>query len=307
MIVTVSLNPCLDWVYEVDEIVIGGLNRVNFTRQDIGGKGINVCNALNNLGLSPVCTGFNFVEGADILTEKLRGINHDFVTVNAPLRVNIKVYSGGVMTEFNQPGAVVSDVDVKLLLEKISSYNSEDAVLVLSGSLPKGVPAETYSRICKGWNGKIFLDTYGEALLRVLETSPPFVVKPNLFELTATFNTKLDSPLEITEFCRENLINKGVYAACVSMGADGAVLVSKNNAWYSPALKIQALGVQGAGDAMVAGLLFALHNNYDVKEYLPAAMAAASASACLEGTEMCSFEGFMDKLPIAKDYVRICR
>ena len=80
------------------------------------------------------------------------------------------------------------------------------------------------------------------------------------------------------------------------MGANGAVLCTVDSAWYCPALQIQALGVQGAGDSMVAGLLYGLYNSYPQSEYLPIAMAAATASVSLAGTQMCTLEGFKNML-----------
>jgi len=293
MITVVCPNPCIDWQYEAPQFVYGGLNRVQHTRQDVGGKGINVCIALKNLGLDPVCTGFNFTENGDVLTKKLDNldIRHDFVIAPGAVRTNIKLYDKhtGTMTELNQPGAAVPPEAVVQLQDKCAKTSGKN-ILVLSGSLPQNVSPDFYAGLIAHWPGHVFLDTDGEALRLALDIAPPFAIKPNLFELESTFGVKLNSPQEIAKFCQKAIPN--VPIVCVSLGSEGAVLVAPTGWWFCPALNIEAKGVQGAGDAMVAGMIYALHNNLPEEQYLPAAMAAAAATISLDGTDMCTRAGF---------------
>ncbi|MCL2197330.1 MAG: hexose kinase [Defluviitaleaceae bacterium] len=294
-IVVVNLNPCVDWMYTVPSYVHGGLNRVRHTRRDIAGKGTNVTIALKNLGFSPVCTGFNFVDNGTILTGKLDelAVVHDFVDCEGAIRTNIKMYeeSTGVMTELNQPGAFVAAAEQEKLLKKINALNTcGDDILILSGSYPQGVPADFYARISGAWRGRVFLDTEGEAARICIRTAPPFAIKPNLFELESTFGGTG------VEFVRDKILSHGVKIACVSKGAEGAFLVTDAGEYSAPAPDIPVRGVAGAGDSMVAGLVYALYHGLPEQEYLSAAMAAASASVILEGTEMCTREGFMAML-----------
>jgi 1-phosphofructokinase len=97
---------------------------------------------------------------------------------------------------------------------------------------------------------------------------------------------------KIVQICREEIISRGVEIACVSLGAEGAILVSRANECFYPALDVVAKGVAGAGDAMVAGLVYAVYHGLPEEEFLACAMAAATASVILDGTEMCSLEGF---------------
>ncbi|MCL1862919.1 MAG: hexose kinase [Defluviitaleaceae bacterium] len=294
-IIAVNLNPCIDWMYTVKSYTRGGLNRVQHIRSDIAGKGINVAIALKNLGLEPVCTGFNFIENGEALTSRLNelSIGHDFVECEGAIRTNIKLYeeSTGVMTELNQSGAFVSEELQSCLLGKIKTLNvCDDDILILSGSCPQGVAADFYARICDVWCGRVFLDTEGEALRVALARSKIFAVKPNLFELESTFGG------QSVKTVQEKIMSRGVKIACVSMGSDGAFLVSSKNEYRMPALSVTARGVAGAGDAMVAGLVYAVVHGMDEHDYLPAAMAAAAASVILEGTEMCTLSGFREML-----------
>ncbi|MCL2224390.1 MAG: 1-phosphofructokinase family hexose kinase [Defluviitaleaceae bacterium] len=301
-IVTVNLNPCIDWVCMVESYTHGGLNRVRRVRSDVAGKGVNVAVALNNLGQQAICAGFNFAENGALLTEKLDGlgVSHRFIEAEGAIRVNMKLYeeSTGVMTEINQPGAYVSEENQKQLLEAISRMDDKNGILVLSGSRPSGVAADFYAQICKRWSGKIFVDTEGEALQLALETGLPFALKPNLFELESTFGVVCKTPQEIASFCRENLLRGNVQIVCCSMGENGAVLVTPQNAFFCPALNVQAKGLAGAGDAMVAGLVYAIAKNLPQEQFLPTAMATAAASVILDGTQMCTAQGFSDMLGI---------
>ncbi|MCL1877936.1 MAG: PfkB family carbohydrate kinase, partial [Defluviitaleaceae bacterium] len=247
-VITVNLNPCIDWQYFVQKYTHGELNRVRRTREDIAGKGVNVAVALKNLGTTPICTGFNFAENGEILTKKLDeiGVQHDFIEVPGAIRTNIKLYeeSTGEMTELNQPGAFVSEDFQKKLLRKLKTFWQNGArVLVLSGSRPEGVSADFYAKICENWDGAVFLDTEGEALRLAVETGRVFAIKPNLFELEGLggetfFEKKVPPPLfkkTVVEFCEEKIFVHGVRHVCVSMGADGAIMVTPDGAVFAPA------------------------------------------------------------------------
>lgn len=323
-IIVMSLNPSIDWQWSVPSFVYGGLNRAKNGERYASGKGINVCAALKNIGLDPLCIGFNFRENGDFLTNALDewGIRHDFITVDGAVRTNIKLYddSTGEMTELNQPGTFVPGKAMQALYEKfdvaidtiadkrqpikenghISRYddNNEAAIIVISGSMPAGVPADTYKRLCEAWPGKVILDADGEALrLALMGGKPPFCIKPNLHELTnlaCMMNCDVDfSKREgIAAFCRELTQSYGVSMICVSMGEKGAMLVTDLEDCYIPAPKLTVRGVQGAGDAMVAGLAYGLAQGLMVPELLHTATAAAAATVERDGTLMCTREGF---------------
>jgi len=270
------------------------MNRVRHTYNSASGKGLNVAVALKNLGLTPTCIGFNFADGGAQVTEKCDslGIPHDFEMVDGAVRVNIKVFEEetGTMTELNQPGSFVPDIFVQKLKDKVAGLSTPDGILVLTGSLPAGVPEDIYAQLTALWRGKVFLDADGAALRHALAgEAKPYAVKPNLFELENAFGVKLSpkEPKEIANSCRAN-----IPLTCVSMGADGAILVTPDASYFSPALDIQPRGIQGAGDAMVAGLILATAQNLPPADTLRYAMAAAAASIIRDGTQMCTRDGF---------------
>ncbi|MCL2190137.1 MAG: 1-phosphofructokinase family hexose kinase [Defluviitaleaceae bacterium] len=311
-VTVVNLNPCLDWSWHIGAFTHGGMNRVTSTRQDAAGKGINVCIALKSLGLSPVCRGFNYRENGAAITQKLDeyGVAHDFVEADGAVRVNIKLYDdSGKMTELNQAGGAVGaeaieDLKIKTVgrspkpHELLKKVDQNFDVLVLSGSRPAGVPVDFYAQLCKEWQGKVILDCEGEALKTAIDSAPPFLIKPNLFELESTFGVQLPTQETIVNFSC-TLIKKGVEMVCVSLGAEGALFVTQDEAFFSPALSLEVKAVQGAGDAMVAGLVYAMHSRQHATpaEMLRCAMAAAAATVTREGTRMCDRAGFDAMLP----------
>jgi len=312
MVVVVSLNPSVDWQYDVPNFLHGGMNRVKLTRQDVAGKGINVCVALKNLKLNPLYMGFNFIENGDLLIDKLSTaqIEHDLITLPGAIRVNIKLYEKATksMTELNQPGASVSAQSVKKLSEKIKqntwnvehkTRNAEQNILILTGSCPQGVKDDFYSQVCQNWYGKVILDTEGEALRKAVESSkPPYAIKPNLYELQNTFGVKSTELKEIALFCRDLITRTNVQLVCVSLGVEGAVMVSPTFACYCPAFDVKTKGVHGAGDAMVAGLAYGLQLQKDIsgKRLFSYMMSAATATVSHEGTNMCTYKGFKEIL-----------
>jgi len=348
-IVVASLNPSIDWQMTVKGFVYGGLNRVAATYRYASGKGINVCAALKNLGLDPLCVGFNFRENGGSITNALDkwGVRHDFVTVDGAIRTNIKLYDAGTMTELNQSGATVSDEAVALLYDKIMTIGlgggESASILVLCGSTPPGVPVDFYKRLCEDWPGTVILDAEGEALkLAVQGSRPPFCIKPNIFELESSFGVSFTSKghglyEEIAAFCgglvRQTCTaiaglhtrDAGLGVICVSLGAKGAMLVTGDGAYYMPQLDLPVRGLQGAGDAMVAGLVYGLAgtgsgdigiddiesdnieidnsavNNSEINttaRLLKIASAAAAATVIREGTEMCTREDFIKYLAL---------
>ena len=304
-ITVVSLNPCIDWQWTTPAFVYGGLNRAKSGERYAAGKGINVCSALKNLDHDPLCVGFNFREDGALITGALDkwGVRHDFVTVTGAVRVNIKLYDDatGTMTELNQSGALVPEDAVREFHKKVEALGEfaelfaqpHNNILVLSGSMSAGVPVDTYKRLCETWPGTVILDADGEALRLALHgEKPPYCIKPNLFELSSCFGVELSTKESIAAFCKGIIEKYGVTIICVSMGADGAMLITAAEALYVPAPEVTVRGVQGAGDAMVAGLAYGLAQGLPAAELLRVATAAAAASVVREGTLMCTGEGF---------------
>ena len=152
MIVTVTMNPAVDRTVSIESLHRGGLNRIQKAESDAGGKGINVSKTLKVLGADSTATGFLAGTAGKKIEEqlKIQGIRTDFLWIGGETRTNTKVQEiGGCVTEFNEPGPEVSEVDRNKLLEKLEDYAGENVLFVLAGSLPKGVPDGFYGEIIR--------------------------------------------------------------------------------------------------------------------------------------------------------------
>ena len=302
MITAVSLNPSIDVTLFIRKLEIGGSHRVKRTRTDVSGKAVNTAKALSNLGCDCKLVGFDFAESGDLLKETLAKIPNKLIPVPGAIRTNTKIFEeeSQVMTEINQEGVTVPGEAVEDLLKELRADESD--VLILSGSLPLGVSKGIYAEIIGSADKITILDAYGESFAKGLEAGPT-VIKPNLAELEQAFGVKLETQAAQLNFCK-GLINKhsGLKIICLSLGADGAMLVTESEALYAPGMDITVRGVQGAGDAMVAGLALCLQEPaYTNRDLLTSAMAAAAASLIQEGTIMGSkkdYEGMKERVRI---------
>ncbi len=302
MIVTVTLNPCIDKTIYLSKLSIGAYNRVKSTRSDLSGKGINVSTVLSRLQVQTRCMGLNFRGNAQMLDQVLnrRGLSQDFVLTDGEIRTNVKLFdeSCQVMTEINEAGPTVPARAVDILLDKVEAVLDEAYLLVLSGSIPPGVPADIYQRLIRMAHRKdvkTILDASGEPFLLALEEKP-YLIKPNAFEFEQAFQKEIragKSPLEVAQ----NLVDSGISYICISMGSDGALLVDKDHAYRAAPLPLEAKGLTGAGDSMVAGMCYAIRRRLGPEAMLRYAMAAAGGSVRLEGTLLTSREDLEELLP----------
>lgn len=305
MIVTLTLNPCTDRTVTVDSFHCGETNRAQKVQTDICGKGINVSAVLKNLEQETMCFGFCPKEDKEKLTGFLNhlSIPCEFVETEGGLRVNLKIFdaSKGVLTEVNEKGVPVTEEAVSLLLKKSEKVFEKASVLVLSGSVPPGVPEDIYRVLTEKASKKgirVILDASGDLLKEGIK-GKPYLIKPNMEELEELFGRKFNDEQEILK-AAESLVESGVSYVCISMGKRGAFLMGKEGAFFSPALPVPVKGIQGAGDSLVAGMCMAIQQNGDMETMLRFAVAAAGGSLLREGTKLCRKEDFRELLQKVK-------
>ena len=194
MILTVTLNPCIDRTLTVFNFREGGTTPVSATRTEIGGKGLNVSRALKNLGAPTLCLGFSHEKGGSDLRSTLdeSAIPYDLEEIPGELRMNIKIFdeSNRTMSELNDKGCPVSEDAVNRMIDRIVSHFKDAELLVLAGSVPPGVPADIYKILlekAKDYDLPVILDASGALLLNGIE-GKPWLIKPNIDELSATLS-----------------------------------------------------------------------------------------------------------------------
>lgn len=310
MITALSLNPSIDRTLTVPKFTYGGLNRVTTEKQDAGGKGINVALVLRAMGCEVCCTGFLQRETRMLFEEKLSaaGAGFDFVACPGATRTNLKILdtAAGVITEINQSGRPVSSEEMAQMMEKIRLHARKSSMMVLSGSVPPGCPAELYEqiiRLCRDEKCRCILDADGEKLAHGLKAAP-FLVKPNRYELEQLVGRSLKNRRELLLAARE-ILRSGVSVVAVSLGAEGAMIADAETALYAPPVPLQVRSTVGAGDSMVAGLAAALDRGDSLEEAFRTGVAAASAACLTEGTQPFSPDQFEDcRRRVAMEYVR---
>lgn len=308
MITTINLNPCIDKSIFISKFKYGALNRVLDTRIDASGKAINVGIAVKRIGKKVECLGFNYGENGKELEQTLKDhhIDCEFVWVDGKLRTNTKILDldTQILTELNEYGDEVTQDDVRQLKEVVRRHAAKSNTIVIGGSAPPGVSKSIYRELITELSDfpvKIILDAERDLLIKGIKAKP-YLIKPNLFELETAFGIKCNSRKDVYRAAKE-VIRQGVEVVCVSLGADGAMICSAQEAYYSPGLKLDVKGVQGAGDSMVAGICAAIEEELPLPELLRYGMAASAGSLVLEGTQMCErkgFEKFLTQVQIEK-------
>ncbi|MDO4982016.1 MAG: 1-phosphofructokinase family hexose kinase [Eubacteriales bacterium] len=310
MILTVTLNPCIDRTLSVDALNVGGHNVVQRVQNVVAGKGIDVNVVLHNLGIDTRAAGFDFIRNGHQVSDFLSSMNIPFygVDVDAELRVNTKVFDENAccMTELNCKGPQMTMLEENAFMEVFEKALERVDVLVADGSVPPGIGTDIYARminIAKKKNVYSVLDASGELLEKGLSARPD-MVKPNRTELEQLLRRSLNSIDECIDGCHE-LMKLGAGAVCLSLGSDGCILADSEGAWFSEGLDIEVRGFQGAGDSVVAGICIAVEKGLGGMEQLRSGVACAHGSLIREGTDMCTRESYDEMLaliPVRKIY-----
>ena len=261
MIVTFTPNPSVDRTVEIDALVRGEVLRATGAHVDPGGKGINVSRALAGHGL--LTQAVLPVGGAvgDQLVALLRaaGIEVLAVPVSGDVRSNISVIEpDGTVTKLNEPGPALTPAEVHALVDATSKAAADASWVVAAGSLPPGVDQAVFAELGRALADEgvpYVVDSSGFALALALPARPA-LVKPNREELTEVSGLPVRTVGEAVTAARA-VQDRGARAVLASLGADGAVLVEGDDAWYAESSVLAPVSAVGAGDATLAGFLAA--------------------------------------------------
>lgn len=282
MIYTVTFNPSLDYVIQVDKLVPGEINRTTHEAVYPGGKGNNVSVILSNLGHSSKALGFTAGFTGEALENMLKEFGCDTAFIRLPegsTRINVKI-NAGEETEINGQGPVITEEAQQALFEQLDALKKED-ILVLAGSIPNTLPSDIYERILEHLQGRgihFVVDATKELLLKVLKYHP-FLIKPNNHELGEMFGVTLKTRDEIVTYAKK-LQEMGAENVLVSMAGDGAILLTEDGIIYkAKPPKGKVLNSVGAGDSMVAGFLTGYLNTGEYEKAFRLGVVAGSATA----------------------------
>ncbi|TDM03630.1 1-phosphofructokinase [Macrococcus carouselicus] len=292
MIYTVTLNPSVDYVV-FSSVALGTLNRAEKTFKFAGGKGINVSRVLKAHQVPSTTLGFIGGFPGDFIKEALleSKIENDLIEIEDDTRINIKL-KGSSETEINAPGPVIKQQDTEKLLEQIKQFKTEDT-LVLAGSIPASMEPSVYQQIAEICPCKLVVDAEKELLMSVLASGPVFI-KPNKTELEEIVDRKLESDEDIKHAARE-LIKQGAKNVMVSLGGDGAMLISESLVYKAEVPAGKVVNTVGAGDSTVAGMLAGCEQGLSLADSFKLAVASGTATAFTE--DLATYEQIQNILP----------
>lgn len=283
MIYTVTLNPSIDYVVSMDQLQEGLVNRVKTENLYAGGKGINVSQILNQHDVDNMALGFVSGFTGQFIKESLqeKGIKTNFINLkDGYSRINMKIKTNTEETEINGLGPSISEVEIQTLYEQLDQLSQND-ILVLAGSIPSSLPDDFYEKIMKHLEVKgvkIIVDATKNLLLNVLKYRP-FLIKPNHHEIAEMFDVEIKTTKELLTYAYK-LKEMGAQNVLISMGGNGALLLTENNEVYQSNVPIGTVqNSVGAGDSMVAGFIAGYLKTMDYQMALQLGAASGSATA----------------------------
>ncbi len=291
MIITVTLNPALDKTVTMPGFAVNTVNRVQTSRLDPGGKGINVSKAVKALGGKTLAiTVLGGANGGYIKTAlDAMEIPNDVVLTGEPTRLNLKIVDPvfGTNTDVNEAGGSVSEEILQKVWEKLSQAVNPGDTVVFAGKNPPQMADEIlagWTRQLKALDVNVCVDTVGTPMQLALAEGPA-IIKPNHMEMNEIMGRELHGDKAIIEAARELVEGKGVGLVAVSMGGNGAIFVTKDQCFrgYSP--KVSVVSTVGAGDSMMAALAHYTAAGCSLEETARRAIAVASASVTCSGSE----------------------
>jgi len=289
-IVTLTPNPALDLAASVDRVGPTFKMRCTEPRRDPGGGGINVARVVKRFGgaveaIFPVggCTGQLLHQ---LVTQE--GIVSRTVAMEGETRENFSVteLASSAQYRFVLPGARLREAEWRALLAALAATQPAPNIVVSSGSLPPGAPADFYSQaaaVARQLGAKFFLDTSGEPLAAAVEGGVD-LIKPNLREMRELSGVPLSADADYVAAARHHIDTGRVGIVALSLGHHGALLVTRDGAWRAEALPITPLSTVGAGDSFLAAIAFSLAKGDCPADALRLGVAAGSAALLHKGT-----------------------
>ncbi len=290
MILTVTLNPCIDKSSRVEKMKPESKLRCAEVVNEPGGGGINVSKALQKLEAPSVALFPAGGHNGDMLCSLLKkeGIPFHAVDTKVETRENWIVLETSTNNQyrFTFPGREVLEETVKTMVDQIRAFTP--SFVVASGSLPPGLPDYFYGLIVKNAaavGARCIVDTSGPAL-QALKGKHAFLIKPNIGELCKMLNVEWLDKEEVPDAAQQAIRDGFAEIMVVSMGPLGAWLITEDKRYFVEAPPVEKKSTVGAGDSMVAGITYSLQKGKTLKEAIQFGVACGSAATMNDGTQL---------------------
>ena len=278
MILSITANPSVDISYNIENLKIDDVNRVELVNKDAGGKGIHVSYVLNELGEKVINSGFVGGKLGEFIEKRLdeRKISHDFIKLDDETRNCIAIIHDNNQTEILEKGPKIGLEKEKEFLDHLEKLSKNIEIINISGSLPKGLDASFYQKIIKfAKENKIFvsLDTSGNTLKEIVKGEiKPDLIKPNETEIKDIIEKEFPENEEEIRKIFEKSPLKDIPYVIISQGKDGAIFKIKNKIYKAKVPKVKAINPVGSGDSTLAGALSVIFNKEDDEDFIKKSM-----------------------------------
>jgi 6-phosphofructokinase 2 len=292
-IVTITINPTVDIFVNVGRVESTRKMRCSAPKRDPGGGGINVARVVHRLGGSVAAiypTGGAIGKLLQRLVER-EGITSLVTPSHVETRESFTAYEEetGEQYRFVLPGSALHRAEWEACLDKLALLPSSPKFVVASGSIPPGVPQDFFARVmrqAKQLGAMTVIDTSGAALEAVLEEGVT-LIKANQVELIEYIGGPLESDADLIAACRKLAAAGSAQAVALTLGEQGALLVTADQAWRALPLAINVVSTVGAGDSFLGGMVSALAAGQSMEQAFRVAVAAGSAAVLTAGTGLC--------------------
>ncbi|MFN3514441.1 MAG: 1-phosphofructokinase family hexose kinase [Phenylobacterium sp.] len=293
LILTLTPNPAVDVSTSVKRVEPDHKLRCAAESRDPGGGGVNVARVVRRLGAEAVAV-YPSGGAAGQMLEPLvarEGVGSLVVPVSGETRENFTVQdmTTGEEYRFVLRGPRLRDSEWMDCLKALAGFERKPDFICASGSLPPGAPEDFYARVAEIAEMKgvpFVLDTSGPALKAALGERI-FLIKPNLRELRELAPGALDEEASLIAACRQLIAGGRLKMVALSLGSQGALLVTADEAWRAPALPIRPASTVGAGDSFLGAMVWALAAGKPVEAALAYGAAGGAAALLTHGTELC--------------------
>jgi 6-phosphofructokinase 2 len=293
-IVTLTMNPAIDTSVSVESIVKDHKMRCVKTRRDPGGGGINVARTLKRFGAEPLAI-FPMGGASGLMLEHLvaaEGVRHQSFVIEHDCRANFTAneIKSNTQYRFVLPGPTLNEEEWSAGLGLMSQAASS-GYAVASGSLPRGVPDDFYARLARNLRlmggAKLVLDTSGPPLKHALDLGV-YLVKPSLSEFSDLLDENNPNQDACLAAARTLVVNGKAEIVALTLGADGAMLVSRDLALFAKPPPVTVCGTVGAGDSFLGLLVLSISRGLSLPDAFRQAVAAGSAALISPGTGLCT-------------------
>ena len=279
MIAVGGFNSAIDKFADVDEMTAGAVIRMRNVRPLAGGKGLHVAAACSTLGESATLVGLSDVATRRLFEEALHAAGGRFVGVDAdgPVRTCLALRDpAGRLTELLEPGPTASASTAEALRAAFAAEAAAASFSALSGSLPPGLPPNTYADlIARADRSRVALDTSGAALAHGIDAGP-LLIKPNRQEAGQLLGCAIETLEQAAEAGRA-LAARGPRIVVLSLGHEGALVHADGQSWLIRAPIVTARNTVGAGDCLLGGFLVGLARSWNLETCARYAVACGTA------------------------------